>query len=85
MLASYATWLGAGAIAVDGTEVYWSLEQSGGTLGAIVKCAIGGCGGTPALVGMTSTQQSPTVGLALDATRVYWTDPGSGRVLAVSK
>ncbi len=85
MLASYATWLGAGAIATDGTDVYWSVEQSGGTLGAIVKCAVGGCGGTPTLVGTTSTQQSPTVGLALDATRVYWSDPGSGRVLAVSK
>jgi hypothetical protein len=84
-LASYPTWLGAGAIAIDGANVYWSTEDAGGAWGTIARCAIGGCAGTPTKVGSTATLKSPTLGLALDATRVYWTDPGSGKVFAVAK
>jgi hypothetical protein len=65
-------------IAVDGTNVYWT-EAAG-----LQRCAIGGCGGMP-------TTLTPSAGpaLALDATHVYFTDPGSkstdGRIRVIAK
>ena len=58
VLASYPTWLGAGALAVDGTDVYWSMEDVSGMWGQIVRCAMGGCGGAPVPLASTATHLS---------------------------
>lgn len=83
-LASYASWLAGAAIAVDGTDVYWSVEDGSGTYGEIVRCSIGGCGGSPTPLAGTSSK-SPSTGLAVDATNVYWSDPGRGAVMIAPK
>ena len=58
-------------IAVDGANVYWR-EQN------IYRCAIGGCDGTPTLVATaTSPGFSYDAAIAVDATRVYWTQLGA--------
>jgi hypothetical protein len=85
VLATYPSWLGAGALAVDAQNVYWSMESAEGTWGEIVRCSVGGCGGSPVSIGSTATRHVPTVGLAVDAARVYWTDLGSGAVFALAK
>jgi hypothetical protein len=46
-----------------------------------VKCAIGGCGGTPTVI---ATNQS-ALGIAVDATSVYWTNYGFGTVMRLAK
>lgn len=58
-------------IAVDGANVYWR-EQD------VYRCAIGGCNGTPTLVATASFAEfSFDAAVAVDATRVYWTQQGS--------
>lgn len=54
-----------------------------------MRCAIGGCNGSPAV--LASGQESPS-GIALDANNVYWADFGSpdvhstdGRVVRQAK
>ncbi len=66
-------------IAVDGADVYWREDN-------VYKCAIGGCNGTPTLVATASIDQfSWDAALALDSTRVYWTQggttPNDGRIM----
>jgi len=58
---------GPSGIAVDSSYVYWRESN-------IYRCAIGGCGNAPTLVATASSspyQWDAT--LAVDATRVYWT------------
>jgi hypothetical protein len=66
-------------VAVDATDVYFVT-----TLGAVEKCAIGGCNGAP-----TTVTTGPTNGIevALDADNVYWTvrNGDSGQVLTCPK
>ena len=83
-LASYASWLAGAALAVDGTDVYWSTEDGSGSYGEIVRCSIGGCSGSPTPLAGTSSK-SPSAGLAVDATNVYWSDPGRGAVMMAPK
>jgi hypothetical protein len=85
VLASYAAWWQTGVIASDGLDVYWTYEDQSANFGALVRCAVGGCAGQPTTLAITATKYSPTYGLALDATHVYWTDPGSGEVLSLAK
>ena len=81
------------AIAVDSSNVYWLnlgyLVGPGGKLGfyyeggQVMKCAIGGCGNSPTVLGSGWTQAAlyPTPsGLTLDARSVYWL--GGGNVLS---
>jgi hypothetical protein len=79
------------AIAVDSTSVYWTSGSNAG-FGAVEKAPIGG--GTPVtlatgweMASMTSDpnalshaiSQSPSMGIAVDATAIYWTNVGAGR------
>jgi hypothetical protein len=65
-------------IAADGQNVYW-----GDSVG-VVSCAVGGCGNAPTVL---AAGAGPAV--ALDATRVYFTQPGAtptdGRIMMISK
>jgi hypothetical protein len=86
-------------IAADATDVYFTdlgtTEAEAGPVpsgaGRVAKCAIAGCNGDPTpLAGFVNFPQQ----IAVDATRVYWTDFGSstdphasddGRVMAIAK
>lgn len=61
-------------VASDGANVYWIETSRAGT---VQRCAVSGCGGRPTLV--ASDQDAP-YGIALDATRVYWTNSHGGQV-----
>jgi hypothetical protein len=71
------------AIAVDGANAYFTqvgatLLDGGGTFdgpGAVMRCAIGGCGGQPAAF---ADGLSRPLGIALDANAVYWAESGMG-------
>ena len=91
-LATYASWLGGGGFAVDGTNVYWSTADASGYFGSILECAIGGCGGNPTSIATTKETYPPgsagsyaTVGLAVDSAHIYWTDPGRNLVMMAAK
>jgi len=63
---------GANAIAVDSTSVYWVTNES------VMKAPL--TGGTPTT--LFSGTYGPLLGLALDATNVYWTN-SNGTVMSV--
>lgn len=98
VLATVASaWLGA--IAVDATNVYWTSAASTTTAptspnGQIMMCSTRGCGGSPTVLAVTDTIPSngiggartqPIPGLAVDDTRIYWTDPAAGKIFALAK
>ncbi|MDP9003133.1 MAG: hypothetical protein M3O46_23830, partial [Myxococcota bacterium] len=69
--------LGAGPaaqIAIDDTNVYWTISQPLG-LGAVRKCAKAGCNNSPTTLvsGLSSAH-----GIATDAVNVYWAELGNG-------
>jgi hypothetical protein len=70
---------GAKGIAVDSTNVYWTTYGYG--VAAVMKCAVGGCGGGPTIV--ASGLALPTW-IAVDSANIYWTDV-SGNENAVMK
>jgi hypothetical protein len=84
VLASYPQWLPGAALLVDGTDLYWTTEDATGRYGEVVRCAVGGCGAAPTPLATTRTSQA-TRGLAVDATNVYWSDPGTGQILTRRK
>ena len=56
-------------IATDGVRVYWRDGP-----GDVYRCAVGGCGGNPALVAnATMTNGDFDQPIAVDGSRVYWT------------
>jgi hypothetical protein len=70
-------------IAVDGSNVYWRE-------GNVYRCAIGGCNNAPTLVASASFNQfSWDTAIALDDTRVYWTQssssPNDSRIMWAAK
>jgi hypothetical protein len=66
-------------VVVDNMNVYW-----GDSSGYVYKCAVGGCGGTPTSLS-PSEGASPSYGIALDATYVYWSNESQGTIARVSK
>jgi hypothetical protein len=62
---------GPQGIAVDGTALYVTTEG-----GQLVDCALGGCNGTATIVwqGQMGSTQAATLDVAVDATRLYWTN-----------
>jgi hypothetical protein len=87
------------AIAADGTNVYWltagaSFSSMLGVhvLGAqVLACAATGCGNRPTVLAtyppgpglITGGTPRSTAAIAVDATRVYWTDQESVRACAI--
>jgi hypothetical protein len=70
---------GPAALALDGTDLYWT--NSGG--GTVMRCAIGGCGGNPSPV---ATGQSNPSGIAISAALIVWTNSvPNGAVMALAK
>jgi hypothetical protein len=53
-------------LALDASSVYWI------TSGAIVRCAIGGCGGNPTTILTSNTVGTQDPILAVDSTSIYW-------------
>ena len=64
-------------IAGDSTNVYW-VDSSGGS-GAVLRCALGGCGGAPTTIASGSLTNNP-VDVAVGGSAVYWTNGGAGTV-----
>ena len=73
---------GATALLTDGTDLFWIDSTSGdaGPVGRVMKVAIGG----GAEVTLATTQGTPTERVAIDSTRVYFTD-GTDTVWVVPK
>jgi hypothetical protein len=69
MLAQGPGTCSGGAMAVDGTSVYWVNGHSG----TVMKVPVGG--GSPVTL---ASGGSDVEGIAVDATHVYWTDYGTG-------
>ena len=65
------------AVAVDGTNVYWT-NNTGGT---VMKCAVGGCSSATTL----ASGQSGPAGIAVDSTSVYWANETGGTIMKVAK
>ena len=69
-----------GALAVDGTSVYFVDGSS------VEKCAASGCNGQPAT--LAANRSGPTA-IAVDATRVYWAESGTagsgGQIVSAPK
>ena len=85
VLVTYPSWLGSGAITLDHSAAYWTMEETGGTRGQIATCGLSGCANTPTTLAYTKTSTTPSVGIAVDASHVYWTDFGRGEVLRLAK
>lgn len=60
---------GAWAIALDGTNVYWTINMSTG--GSVKKCAIAGCNNNPTI--LASGQSGPNA-IAVNGDDVFWTN-----------
>jgi hypothetical protein len=89
---------GPGGIAVDDTSVYWINIGRNTTTngkapmpdveGQIMKCAIGGCNGTPSALanGLTTFPESTPIPLVVAAGNVYWNelflDGGASQMIA---
>jgi hypothetical protein len=71
------------AVATDGVNVYFTTTPMGPG-GAVLKCAVGGCNGQPTTIAALPGISTPG-SLAVDATRVYWTDLNLGLVLAAPR
>lgn len=72
-------------LATDGVDVVWL--NRGASLGAsadgsVMRCAVGGCAGTPATV--ASGQFDPH-GVAIDAKAIYWANAGDGTIWKVAR
>jgi hypothetical protein len=94
-LASADTWscplfMGGGGIAADGTSVYWAVQSNQDSpMGLIVKVLASGEPDASNPVATLAVGQSTPVGVAVDATHVYWTNSGvntrSGQVMTAPK
>ena len=60
------------AVAVDGTNVYWSNVATGAGNGSLMACAKGGCNSMPTTLSSGIHLQYP-YGVVSDGTYVYWT------------
>jgi ribosomal protein L25 (general stress protein Ctc) len=64
-----------GGIALDTDTVYWSQLENGGSVFRLAKAQVG----TPAAPQELATAQGASIGVAVDATHVYWTTPNTVR------
>jgi hypothetical protein len=69
---------GAGNIAVDDANVYWTALGNGD----IRRCAIAGCDGKPESI---ATKQIQPGAIAVDDKAVYWTEYNGGTVKGLAK
>lgn len=67
-------------LAVDGTHVYVSVQGLGATDGEIRRMKLDGSDDTRLVSGLAMPH-----GIALDASYIYWTTPGDGRVWRMKK
>lgn len=66
-------------VAVDETNVYWTNSELGSS--KVLRCPIVGTCGTPEQLAVPQE----AIGLALDATSVYWADRNGGRIARRAK
>jgi hypothetical protein len=77
---------GSNALAVDTTNVYWINAGTAANNyqdGALMTCAIAGCGGVPTRLGPAAANRGGPVGIAVNDTSVYWDSGGSLMFAAV--
>ncbi len=65
-----ASLVGPAGITLNTSDVYWTAEST------VWGCALGGCNGAPTRLweGQPNSTQANTIGIAVDANNLYWTN-----------
>ncbi len=83
VLARYDQWFASQAIAADDSAAYWTVGNSGGGSAAIVRGRVGASTDMTEQLSLLAT--GATLGIALDAQYVYWSDVEQGAILKHAK
>jgi hypothetical protein len=68
-------------LVTDGSNLYWTrITKVDPTSGGVFRCAVTGCSAPE----MIAAAAQPA-GIAVDATRVYWSDTTNGTIFALAK
>lgn len=83
LLASYEQWFASATIVASESAAYWTVGMSGGGGARLVRSRMDASAGDPTDVASLNT--GATLGIALDADYVYWSDLNEGAILKHAK
>jgi hypothetical protein len=72
-------------VATDGTDVVWvnrGPSDGASADGSVMRCAVGGCAGNPAVV---AQGLSDPHGIAIDAKAIYWANANDGTIWKIAR